>query len=75
MILAMTTSHAPRAAILPSATPTEAELAAWAGLSRDEQIRLTHAALTHPDCSAATNESMDAILAAARQRTAARANG
>jgi hypothetical protein len=71
----MTTPRDPRAAALPSATPTEAELAAWDALSRDEQIRLTRAALTHPDCSAATNENMTAILATARQRAAARTDG
>jgi hypothetical protein len=61
--------------ILPSATPTEAELAAWATLPRDEQVRRYQEALGHPDCSEPSSESMDEILTLARQRVAARANG
>jgi hypothetical protein len=60
---------------MPSATPTEAELAAWAALPRDEQVRRYQEALAHPDCSVATDDSMTDILAAARRRVAARANG
>jgi hypothetical protein len=61
--------------VMPSATPTEGELAAWATLSRDEQLRRYQEALAHPDCSAPTDESISDILAAARQRVAARTNG
>jgi hypothetical protein len=61
--------------VMPSATPTEAELAAWATLSRDEQVRRYQEALAHPDCSMPTDDSMSDILAAARQRVASRANG
>ena len=61
--------------VMPSATPTEADLAAWATLPRDEQLRRYQEALAHPDCSAPTDDSMSDILAAARQRVAARANG
>jgi hypothetical protein len=61
--------------ILPSATPTEAEPAAWAGLPRDEQVRRYQEALAHPDCSEPSGENMDDILILARQRVAARANG
>ena len=61
--------------VMPSATPTEAELAAWAALSREEQVRRYQEALAHPDCSVPTDDSMSDILAAARQRAAARANG
>jgi hypothetical protein len=61
--------------VMPSATPTEAELAAWAALPQDEQLRRYQEALAHPDCSMATDDSMSDILAAARQRVAARANG
>ena len=61
--------------VMPSATPTDAELAAWAALPRDEQVRRYQEALAHPDCSVPTDDSMSDILAAARQRAAARANG
>ncbi len=61
--------------VMPSATPTEAELAAWATLPRDEQVRRYQEALAHPDCSTPTDDSMSDILAAARRRVAARANG
>jgi hypothetical protein len=57
---------------MPSATPTDAELAAWAVLPRDEQVRRYQEALAHPDCSTPTNDTMSDILAAARQRVAAR---
>jgi hypothetical protein len=58
--------------VMPSATPTEAELAAWVALPRDEQVRRYREALSDPDCSTPTDDSMSDILAAARQRVAAR---
>ncbi len=61
--------------VMPSATPTEAELAAWAALPRDEQVRRYQEALAHPDCSTLTDDSMSDILAVARQRVATRTNG
>jgi hypothetical protein len=60
---------------LPSATPTEAELAAWDSLSRDEQVRRYQEVFNHPDCNNFTTDTPDEILAAARQRVAARRNG
>lgn len=63
------------AGVMPSATPTEAELEAWAALPRDEQIARYREALAHPDCNTATDDSMSDILAAARQRVATRSNG
>ncbi len=61
--------------VMPSVTPTDAELAAWAALPRDEQVRRYQEALAHPDCNQLVEESMSDVLAAARQRLAARANG
>jgi hypothetical protein len=58
--------------VMPSATPTEAELAAWAALPRDEQVRRYQEALAHPDCGTTTDDTMSDILAAARQRIATR---
>jgi hypothetical protein len=61
--------------VMPSATPTEAELAAWAALPRDEQVRRYQDALAHPDCGTVTDDKMNDILVAARARVAVRTNG
>jgi hypothetical protein len=64
-----------RTRTLPSATPTEAELAAWDALSRDEQVRRYQEMFRHPDCNTFTTDTPEQILAAARQQVAARRNG
>ena len=57
----------------PSALPpTEAELAAWRALSRDEQLIRYRDALQAPDAARATKATMADVLTAARQRVAAR---
>jgi hypothetical protein len=60
------------ASVMPSATPTEADLAAWQALSRDEQLRRLRASLSQPDCSTVSSRAMSEILscaqAAAKQR-------
>jgi hypothetical protein len=61
--------------LMPSATPTEAEIAAWAALPRDEQVRRYQELFQHPDCNMFTTDTPDEILAAARQRVAARRHG
>jgi hypothetical protein len=61
--------------ITPSATPTEAELEAWAKLPRDEQVRRYQALFAQPDCNTFTSDTPDDILAAARQRVAQRRHG
>ena len=61
--------------ILPSATPTDTELAAWTALPRDEQVRRYQEALAHPECSEPSDDSMTDILTVARRRVAAGANG
>lgn len=63
------------AKITPSATPSEAELEAWAKLSRDEQVRRYQALFAQPDCNEFTSDMPDDILAAARQRVAQRRHG
>jgi hypothetical protein len=60
---------------MPLATPTEAEVAEWAALSRDEQVRRYQEMFQHPDCNTFTADTPDDILAAARQRIAARRHG
>jgi|GEM_PF-2006325 len=62
--------------VMPSATPTEADLAAWADLPRDEQVRRYQEMFKHPDCNTfITTDTPDDILAAARKRVAARRRG
>ncbi len=58
--------------VMPSATPTDAEIAAWTALPRDEQVRRYQEALAHPDCNTPTDDTMNDILATARQRVASR---
>jgi hypothetical protein len=58
---------------LPSPTPpTDAELAVWNGLARDEQLRRMRDALSSPACDRLAEASMSDILATARQRVVAR---
>jgi hypothetical protein len=61
--------------VMPSATPSEADLAAWAALPRDEQIRRYQELFQHADCNTFTTDTPDDILAAARERVAARRRG
>jgi hypothetical protein len=61
--------------ISPSATPTEAELEAWAKLPRDEQVRRYQELFAQPDCNNFTSDTPDDILAAARQRVTQRRHG
>jgi hypothetical protein len=58
--------------VMPSATATEAEIAAWNALSRDQQVHRYREVLAHPACDAITDDSMSDILAAARRRVATR---
>lgn len=61
--------------ITPSATPSEAEIEAWAKLPRDEQVRRYQALFAQPECNNFTSDTPDDILAAARQRVAQRRHG
>lgn len=61
--------------ITPSATPSEAEIEAWAKLPRDEQVRRYQALFAQPECNNLTSDTPDDILAAARQRVAQRRHG
>jgi len=48
---------------MPSATPTEAEIAAWRELPRDEQVRRLRLALTSVEASTACDATMAEIWA------------
>ncbi len=57
----------------PSALPpTEAELAAWRALSRDEQLARYREALQAPEARRVSKATMADVLTAARQLVAAR---
>lgn len=61
--------------VMPSATPSEADIAAWQALPRDEQLRRLREVLSHPDASIDCGQTMEEILAEARQRAAKRDRG
>ena len=48
---------------MPSSTPTEAEIAAWRELPRDEQVRRLRLALTSVEASTACDATMAEIWA------------
>jgi hypothetical protein len=49
--------------VMPSTTPSEAEIAAWQALPRDEQLRRLQLALSHPDCDRVSTATTDDIRA------------
>jgi hypothetical protein len=53
-------------AVMPSATPTDAEIAAWQALPRDQQLLRLRAALADPDCSEVSTSTMSDVLDQAR---------
>jgi hypothetical protein len=55
--------------------PTDAELAEWNALSREEQVSRYRDALSHADCAIVTETTMSEILAEAQARVAARRHG
>jgi hypothetical protein len=58
---------------IPSALPpTEAELAVWRALSRDEQLALYREALLAPEARRVSSATMADVLKTARERVAAR---
>jgi hypothetical protein len=56
--------------VMPSATPTDEEIAAWNELSREEQLKRYRELFSHPDCNTVSGATMDDILAEARRRSA-----
>lgn len=47
--------------VMPTATPSEAEIEAWQTLPRDEQLRRLRLELDHQDCRRITSASMSDI--------------
>jgi uncharacterized protein YbaP (TraB family) len=54
---------------MPSATPSDTDLAVWQALPRDEQLRRLQERLAHPDCAAASTATMSDILSRAQAAT------
>ncbi len=65
-------SHTKTQATPSALPPTEAELAEWNALTRDEQILRYRDFFAHPDCEAFTEETAEQIIAAARAKAVAR---
>jgi hypothetical protein len=57
-------------AVMPSATPSETEIAEWQALPRDEQLRRMRLELSHPDTDIISTSTMDEIRAEGRLRAA-----
>jgi hypothetical protein len=47
--------------VMPSAASSEAEIAAWQTLPRDEQLRRLRLVLSHPDCDRVSDATIDDI--------------
>ena len=61
--------------LLSALPPTEAELAAWNALTRDEQIAQYRTLFDQIDCNTFTSDTPDDILKAAEARVVARRGG
>jgi hypothetical protein len=59
----LTTKHPD---VMPSAAPTEQDIADWNALPRDEQVQRMKLALAHPDAQRAGTATMDEIRARGR---------
>jgi hypothetical protein len=61
-------SEVKASAVMPSATPTEAEAQEWRHLPRDEQLRRLREVLANAEGATASEATMDEILTEARRR-------
>ncbi len=55
--------------VMPSATPTKEEIAAWNELSREEQLKRYRELFSHPDTMTDCGQTMEDILAEAHRRS------
>ena len=61
--------------VMPSAAPSQAEIAAWKELPRDEQLRRLQLSLDDPDCDIPTTTTVAEILANVLKGTATKQHG
>jgi hypothetical protein len=61
--------------ITPSATPTEDEMRRWQALPRDEQVKRLRETLSEAAASGVSDQAMDDIEAAAKERLAKMRHG
>jgi hypothetical protein len=64
-----------RSGVMPSATPTEAEIAEWQALPRDEQLRRLRLALAESDVDTVSAATPDSIRERGRAKAAAQRRG
>ncbi len=55
--------------VMPSATPTDEEIAAWTELPRAEQLKRYRELFASPRCNTISEATMDEILAEAHRRS------
>ncbi len=61
--------------VMPFATPSEADIAAWNALPRDEQLLRLRAAVTHPDATTASSGGMADVWTQIKARRNLPSNG
>ena len=61
--------------VVPSASPSDADIAAWQDLPRDEQVRLMQEALAHPDCARVGTANMAELRARGQELAEKQRNG
>ncbi len=62
----MTKTVDPLPTVMPEATPSDADIAAWQALPRDEQLHRLRAKLANPDCATVSTATMGDILSRAQ---------
>jgi len=61
--------------VVPSATPSEAEIAAWQSLPRDEQVRRLRFELSRPECGIVGTATFEELRARGQALAAQLRNG
>jgi predicted Fe-S protein YdhL (DUF1289 family) len=64
----------PNLRVLPSATPSEQDIAAWEAMTREEQLEAMRALVDGPAARRDCGLTMDQLLARARARSAAKSH-
>jgi hypothetical protein len=63
-----------RAKVLPSATPSESDIADWEAMTREEQLSALREVVDGPEARTDSGMSMDELLARARARSLAKSH-